>query len=199
VRLLIFFLQLRPRRLSQTLSPVFAAGLLLFVCLFANAQSGSSRPPSQLPDPAASPAEKGDHPDFGDPATEVRTKLAIKADKKQYEENIARAKEAGEIASQLRESYEAQKTFNPEDEKKLERLEKLTRRIRNEAGGSDSSKDETDPPKAFAAAVKTVANLADELRKQVQNTPRHVISAAVINQANKLIGLIQYLRNQDRR
>jgi hypothetical protein len=42
--------------------------------------------------------------------------------------------------------------------------------------------------------VKRVGELADEMRKLVENTPRHVISASVIDQANKLLGLIQHVR-----
>ena len=126
----------------------------------------------------------------------MRTRLAIKADKKAYDENLGRAREASQIASQLRESFEAKKVFDSEDSKKLERLEKLTRKIRNEAGGSESATDEKDLPRALESGVKRLAELADDLRKQVEKTPRHVISAAVIDQANKLIGLIQHLRNQ---
>ena len=44
------------------------------------------------------------------------------------------------------------------------------------------------------SAVKRIAELADDLRKQVEKTPRHVISASVIDQANKLLGLIQHVR-----
>ena len=40
--------------------------------------------------------------------------------------------------------------------------------------------------------------MADDLRKEVEKTPRHVVSAAVIDQANKLIGLVQFVRNQTR-
>jgi hypothetical protein len=40
--------------------------------------------------------------------------------------------------------------------------------------------------------------MADELEKQVENTPRNVISAAVIDQANKLLGLIQHIRGVNR-
>jgi hypothetical protein len=36
--------------------------------------------------------------------------------------------------------------------------------------------------------------MTDDLRKLVEKTPRHVISAAVIDQANKLLGLLQYVR-----
>jgi len=158
----------------------------------------SFTPSSQLPDPAPTP-EKGDHPDFGDPVNEIKTKLLIREDKKQYEENLARAKEADDLAAELCTSYEAKRTFTYEDEKKLERLEKLTKRIRNEAGGSDKNTDENDPPNIVENAVKKVAETADVLRKEVEKTPRRVVSAAVIDQANKLIGLIQYLRNQGRR
>jgi hypothetical protein len=44
-------------------------------------------------------------------------------------------------------------------------------------------------------AVKRVAELANDLRKLVEDTPRHVISASVIDQANKLLGLIQHVRD----
>jgi hypothetical protein len=46
----------------------------------------------------------------------------------------------------------------------------------------------------MSAAVKRVAELADELRTLVEKTPRHVISASVIDQANKLLGLIQHVK-----
>jgi hypothetical protein len=36
--------------------------------------------------------------------------------------------------------------------------------------------------------------MADALQKLVENTPRNVISAAVIDQANKLLGLIHHVR-----
>ena len=77
-------------------------------------------------------------------------------------------------------------------------LEKLTKRVRNEAGGSDTEADVKDIPADTGAAVKRVAEMAEDLRKLVEKTPRHVISAAVIEQANKLIGIIQYVRNPGR-
>ena len=74
--------------------------------------------------------------------------------------------------------------------------EKLTKKIRNEAGGSESEPDTKDLPQAFGAVVKQVGELADGLRKLVEKTPRHVISASVIDQANKLLGLIQHVRDR---
>ena len=124
----------------------------------------------------------------------MRARNALKVEKKQYDENVARAREASQLATQLLEAYEAKKVFGSDDGKKLERLEKLTKRIRNEAGGSETDADVKDIPTAMEAAVKRVAELADDLRKLVEKTPRHVISASVIDQANKLLGLIQHVR-----
>src|SRR5207247_8344589 len=98
----------------------------------------------------------------------------------------------------LNETFTTKKLFNSDNGKKLERIEKLTRRIRNEAGGSESDAEVKDIPSEIEAAVKRLADVANELYKLVQKTPRHVISAAVIDQANKLIGLVQRLRNASR-
>jgi len=173
---------------------MFAA---LFVLLGTTATQGQLRPnptPPPMPDPASDPPSKSDPTDFGSPESEMRAKLILKAEKKQYEENVARAREASQIATQLVEAFAAKKALASDDTKKLDRLEKLTKKIRNEAGGSETDPDVKEIPAVMEAAVKRVAELADELRKLVETTPRHVISAAVIDQANKLLGLIQHVR-----
>ena len=124
----------------------------------------------------------------------MRARQVLKAEKKQYDENVARAREASYLASELVKTYEQKKSFNSEDAKKFERLEKLTKKIRSEAGGSESEPDVKDIPGVIEAAVKQVGEMADDLCKMVEKTPRHVISAAVIDQANKLLGLLQHVR-----
>jgi hypothetical protein len=188
----------KARPSAQVCAAVFGASLLLLAPSSIYGQS--TRPPGTPQDPQPPNTEKPDRsgPDFGSSENEMRARLILNREKKEYDENLARAKEASQIASQLRESFEARKLFNSEESKKLERLEKLTRRIRNEAGGSETDDDVKDLPSAIEAAVKRLAEAAEDLRKEVEKTPRHVVSAAVIDQANKLIGLIQHLRNQGR-
>ena len=178
---------------------VMIASVTLFLATVTQAQS--SRPngvPS--PDPTSTTPAKTDSSDtnFGSPENEMRGKLLLKEEKKQYDENVARAREVSQLGSQVQESFAAKKLFNSDDGKKLERLEKLTRKIRNEAGGSESDAEVKDIPGELEAAVKRLAAVADELYKLVEKTPRHVVSAAVIDQANKLIGLVQRLRNAGR-
>lgn len=164
-----------------------------------SASYGQMLPPTssrQDPQPSPSDKDKDLNGAFGNTESEMRAKLILKEEKKRYDENLARAREAAQMASQLRTSYESRKSFSPEDSKKLERLEKLTRKLRNEAGGSDTDPDAKDLPAAMDDAVKRVAEVAEDLRKEIEKTPRRVVSAGVIDQANKLIGLIQYVRNE---
>jgi flagellar biosynthesis/type III secretory pathway protein FliH len=173
------------------------AATFFFLVGSAAAQS-QSRPSTPLPSPEpipTNPNKPDSSTDFGSPESEMRARLILKAEKKQYDENVARAREAAQLATHLVETYEAKKAFGSDDGKKLERLEKLTKRIRNEAGGSDTEPDIKDIPAAMETAVKRVAELANDLRKLVEDTPRHVISASVIDQANKLLGLIQHVRD----
>ena len=185
-------------RFSWPVRIVIIASVTLFLATVTQAQS-SRAPGVPPPDPAATPG-KTDSSDvnFGSPENEMRGKLLLKEEKKQYDENVARAREVSQLGSQVQESFAAKKLFGSADGKKLERLEKLTRRIRNEAGGSESDAEVKDIPGEIEAAVKRLADVAEELYKLVEKTPRHVVSAAVIDQANKLIGLVQRLRNAGR-
>ena len=184
--------QVRP---FSHLRVVFVAATL---SLLGAASTYSQTRPSPTPPPPEPPSvNKPDSPlpDFGSPESEMRARSALKAEKKQYDENVARAREASQLATQIVDAYEAKKVFGAEDSKKLERLEKLTKKIRNEAGGSETDAEVKDIPTLLESAVKRIAELADDLKKQVEKTPRHVISASVIDQANKLLGLIQHLRD----
>jgi hypothetical protein len=78
--------------------------------------------------------------------------------------------------------------------KKVDRLEKLTKKIRGEAGGEDDDVQIIDTPANLSAAVCQIADTADLLSKEVQKTPRQVVSAAVIDRANVLLQLVKILR-----
>lgn len=189
-----------PTHLLGFICTVTFAGLLLISgSRPVYGQTTRPGPPPLPPDGRPSRSDRDDlGSDIGSHESEMRAKLLLKAEKKQYDENVARAKETSDIASQLLETYQAKKSFSSEDYKKLERMEKLARRIRNEAGGTETDADAKELPAVTESAVKRLAEMADDLRKEVEKTPRHVISAAVIDQANKLIGLIQHVRDLNR-
>lgn len=174
---------------------MLCAWLLAASCV-AIAQSGSNPPPS-VPRPIPDTKRDGDV-DFSTREHDVRTRMLLKQQKKDYEEHVARAKEARQIAADLRQAFEPKQSFNSEERKRLERLEKLAKRIRNQAGGSDSDIDPKDLPRTIDLAVAALAEIADELCKEVESTPRRIVSTSIIDQANKLIGVIQYVRDTTR-
>src|SRR5262245_46546344 len=89
-----------------------------------------SRPAPSPPMPPINQSDRPEHPDFSaDPGEDLRVRMAIKADQKQHEETLARAREASELGSQLLEAYKTNKNIGGDENKKLERLEKLVKKI----------------------------------------------------------------------
>lgn len=176
----------------QLLRFTFACALVLFTATWLSAQV---LPNPTRPIPQPSPIERrNDGIDFGNRETDTRTRMILKKEKKEHEENVERAQEARNLAAELQKTYEIAHSFNAADHKKLERLEKLTRRVRNEVGGSQTDADPNELPRTQDEAVPLLADMAKELCDEVEKTPRRVVSASIINQANKLIALIQYVR-----
>jgi hypothetical protein len=131
---------------------------------------------------------------LGSPEAEMRARLEIQRAEKLRKENLERAREVAQLGVELRDSYTKNRAFDHADIKKLERLEKLTRRIRSEAGGSDDDDTLEDAPHEMDGALTRIALLSVALRKGVEKTPRLVVSATVIDHANQLLELINFVR-----
>lgn len=157
-------------------------------------QETTPRPPRPEP-----PTRDREQSPLGNFEEELRAKRAIKMAEKDHEENLNRAKEIGELAQQLQIDLKDKNTIDRESMKKIERLEKLTKKIRNEAGGKDEEVKIVDRPSDITGAINQIAESAESLSKAVQNTPRQVVSASVIGNANVLLELIKLLRAFDPR
>lgn len=131
---------------------------------------------------------------LGSPEVEMRARLEIQRAEKLRRENLERAREVAQLGMELRDIYTKNRSLDRPEIKKLERLEKLVRRIRSEAGGSDDDETLEDRPGALDAALTRIADYSVELRKGVEKTPRLVISTSVIERANHLLELISFVR-----
>ena len=129
---------------------------------------------------------------------EMRAKHAIKVAEKEHEENLDRAREIGQIGKELQECAKNSATLDRDFLKKVERLEKLTRKIRGEAGGEDEEVKLPKQPTDATSAISQLADASETLSKDVKNTPRQVVSASVINNANVLLELIKIVRGYTR-
>jgi hypothetical protein len=183
------------RRLALSLC---AFSLLLAICApGVNAQSNQVRPVQPPPRPPDITADKS-NPDDRAPLTtfeeEMRAKRLIKMAEKEHEANLKRAREISQLGQDLKGCLTSKVNFDRESTKKLDRLEKLTKKIRGEAGGEDDDVQVLEAPSDIQSAVSLVADNADLLSKEVQKTPRQVVSAAVIDRANVLLELVKILR-----
>jgi hypothetical protein len=151
---------------------------------------GQSRP---IPPSEMDPLTTRERP-ITEMEAEIRAKQAIKYAEKGHQENIDRAKEIAQIGKELKSAVSNTPLLDRESQKKIERLEKLTRKIRGEAGGEDQEIQISDRPTDVPSTICRIADAADTLSKDVQNTPRQVVSTSVIENANVLLELIKIMR-----
>jgi len=142
----------------------------------------------------SSPSDDDDGPPLTTFEEEMRAKRLIRSAEKEHKQNIERAQEISQLAKDLQQAFKTSNTLDREGVKRLERLEKLTKKIRGEAGGESGEVQIPNRPTDKAAALTQIADAAESLSKSVQNTPRQVVSAAVIDGANVLLELIAIFR-----
>jgi hypothetical protein len=176
--------------LATLISIVFCAGVVF--------SQVKTPPPQPSPTPPPRPVD-GTFKNADDNTTplttfeeEIRAKREIKIAEKEHQDNLNRAREIGGIAKELKESFKDNSTTIDRDcFKKIERLEKLTKKVRSEAGGDDDEITISPRPTDLPSAIKQIADASETLAKDVENTPRRVVSASVIGNANVLLELIK--------
>lgn len=175
------------KKFSFTVSVLAALFAIVLSAASVFGQTASqARPPSDGPSRRDDPLTTFEE--------ELKAKRAIKMAEKDHQENLDRAVEIQKLAKELNESLQGKTAIDREALKKFDRLEKLTKKIRGEAGGEDEDITISNPPKDLTAAACQIADKAESLSKEVKDTPRQVVSATVIGSANVLLELIKLAR-----
>lgn len=123
---------------------------------------------------------------------ETIVKGRIEREKKEHEELIKRGEESAQLGKELEESFAKNSRLGPEDQKKLERLEKNLKKIRSELGGDNDDIEEKplSADSAFKALQSYTLTLVDELKK----TTRYTISASAIETSNAVLKIVRFIR-----
>jgi hypothetical protein len=176
---------------------ILPAPVLFSFVAVTQAQSAAPKPPPRPDNSDITTKSKSsdERPNLGTIDEEMRAKQSLRALEKEYKDNVQRAREAAELSGQLLDALKHGVTFGRDETKKLDRLEKLAKKIRDEAGGSDEETLLESPPGKLESALSRLADVADTLYKTLQKTPRQVISASIIENANKLLKLAKLTRN----
>lgn len=168
--------------------PALACLLLFAAGIVAHAQPNTISPPPR------GVGERDDDSKQIPGRDEMLKRLEVKRREESYKENQERAKESAEIGAELRSVYERTKSLGPSEHKKLSRMEKLARSIREQAGGDDDEEGLKELPPGLDASLERLQKLSEELQNRVEKTPRHVVSTSVIETANQLLELIRHIR-----
>ncbi|HZI17207.1 MAG TPA: hypothetical protein VEY09_01300 [Pyrinomonadaceae bacterium] len=173
------------------------AGLLLLsaFALAAQAQTAPAAAPDSDTQPPAASVQRQRRGNLGSPEAEMLDRARIRHEEESHREFRERAGEAAQLGEELRKAYESGRGFGRDEMKKLERVEKLARKIRSGVGGSGDDDRLEDPPDGIDAAIAHLAALTEELNEAVKKTSRLVVSAAVIERSNRVIELVRHLRS----
>lgn len=162
---------------------IFSAVIIIFASVFADAQIDASTP-SGRPRPE----------DFPKPIKETLKKHEIEQSKKEHEKMLENGEEAVRLSEELAASFEKNNQLSAKDVEKLERIEKLVKKIRNELGGDDEEEPEDAKPSTIEVAVKTLRKTTVSLLDELKKTTRYSISAVAIQSSNSLLDIVRFLR-----
>lgn len=125
---------------------------------------------------------------------EMRVKREIHSAEKAHKDNLERARDLAALGVTLNTNFKLKSHLDREDLKKLEKAEKLTKSIRGAFGGSTEEVSIEKPPANLGEAMTRLEQLTESLKERVEKTPKRVISAAVIDEANVLLEVMRIVR-----
>jgi len=126
-------------------------------------------------------------------------KMCIEQQKKEYAEMLKRGDEALKLSEEIEKSFAAGNALSAEDRKKLERLEKLVKKIRGDLGGDDDGNEnevsEDNEPISMANAFSVLKENTLKLVSELKKSTRYTISAVAIKSSNLLLKVVKFLRS----
>jgi hypothetical protein len=124
-------------------------------------------------------------------------KWRIKKENEDYQELIKRGEEALQIADELKASFDKNQKLSNDELKKLDKLEKLVKKIQDNLGGEDDDEKPSDDDKklnSLATAInflqENTANLLAELKKNTKMS----ISVIAVESSNYLMKILKFIR-----
>lgn len=157
--------------------------------------TGPVAPPNSITSEADVQGSRTDPRSLGSPEAEIRIKHEIHLAEKARRDNIERAREIEQISGQLQTSFKRTESLDKSDLKKLDRMERLIKRLRSSAGGAGDESPLEETPNDPKTALQKLVDSAEKIRRQLEKTPRMVVSASLIERANQLLALTRHVRS----
>jgi hypothetical protein len=177
---------------SRILRIILVAPLVLIFWQAAAAQQEPPENPSQTPFPKSDDICDKTGDVIKD---ELRLRQCFKRQQSEYDDLLENGNEAVKLSTELEKSVDKAQSLALDDQKKLERLEKLFKKIRSSLGGDDDDPTpDEDKPMSVKAAVLSLNEKAVALLSELKKTTRYSISVAAIHSSNAIIRLVKFIR-----
>ena len=129
---------------------------------------------------------------------ETLAKQRIEQEKKDYDELLMRGEEALQLTQELEKSFADNNTLSATDQKKLDRLEKVVKKIRRELGGDDDDNENSEAtekaPNNLQSAFKSLQDNTVKLVNELKKSTRYTVSVVAIQSSNLLLKVVKFLR-----
>lgn len=133
--------------------------------------------------------------DLPDAMKENLAKRRIKDEEEDYQKLIKSGEEAVKISEEITKSYEENKRLSSEDQKKLEKLEKVVKKIRRDLGAEDDDEKEQEiKPSTLQNTLTTIKEKTSNLLSELKKTSRYSISVIAVESSNAVFRLVRFLR-----
>jgi hypothetical protein len=166
---------------------IFVAIFLSLAIVCVNAQVDTSD--------AGTRSGKNNDEDYPKGIKELLAKGRIEREKKDYEELLQNGEEAVKLSESLEKTFAESKKLSAADLKKLDRLEKLAKKIRRELGADESDDAEEDEkPSSMLHAFKILQNSTGRLVDELKKTTRYSVSVVAIQSSNAFLRVIKFIR-----
>jgi len=121
----------------------------------------------------------------------------VKQQRREYDELLQNGEEAMKLSAELDTAYDKNPNFASEDQKKLDRLEKLFKKIRGSLGAEDDDGElapDEEKPSTVKAALNNLSERAAGLLGELKKTSRYSISVIAVQSSNALLRLVRFVR-----
>lgn len=127
---------------------------------------------------------------------ESLAKRRIKQDEEDFQDLVKRSEEAVKLSEELNKSYEDNKKLSGEDNKKLEKLEKLVKKIRQDLGAEEEKEtiNNEEKPGTLSNTLTNIKEKSTSLLTELKKTGRFAISVTAVESSNAVFRLVKFLR-----
>ncbi|MFY9226338.1 MAG: hypothetical protein WAQ98_26920 [Blastocatellia bacterium] len=160
--------------------------ILLFLIFPAIVLAQEPPPPSPISEPEQRPV-------FSIGETISRSRIAVA--EKEHREMISASSEMNHLARSLLRISQTQCQFSVDDKKKIEKIEKLAKKVRSEQGAG-GNKLENKPENVYIA-LERLHKATQIIEKESRKVNRHSVSLVLIEQVNEVLGLTKEIKKMN--